>query len=98
MSTPETYQRAEGLLASDLGGEMVLLDQRDGVYYGLNDVGARVWGLLAEPRTSAQLTATLLAEFDVAEADLAVDLAELLGSLAARSLVQVCPGDASQGG
>ena len=35
------------------GDEVVLLNLRDGVYYGLDGVGARVWTLVQEPRTVA---------------------------------------------
>jgi len=30
-------------VSSDLGGEAVILDLKSGVYYGLNDVGTRIW-------------------------------------------------------
>ena len=38
---------------AQLEGEAVVLDLRDGVYFGLNPVAARVWSLLKEaPRAS----------------------------------------------
>src|SRR5688500_11063818 len=48
-----------------LGGEAVILGLRDGVYYGLDAVGARVWALLSEPRRVPELVDAIVAEFDV---------------------------------
>ena len=39
----------------ELGGEAVLLDLTTGVYYGLDPVGTRVWRLLQQPRSLAEL-------------------------------------------
>lgn len=74
-----------------LGGEAVILGLQDGVYYGLDAVGARVWELLAEPRRVADLVSTIVAEFDVTADRCERDLIALLDDLAARSLVRELP-------
>ena len=71
-----------------LGGEAVILGLRDGVYYGLDAVGARVWELIAEPRRVADLVSTIVSEFDVTVEQCERDLIALLDDLAARSLVR----------
>ena len=34
------------VVATDLGDEAAILNLKDGVYYGLDPVGARVWSLI----------------------------------------------------
>src|SRR6478672_7523945 len=50
---------------TSLGDEAVILGLADGVYYGLDAVGARVWSLLAEPRRVTEIVAVVTEEFDV---------------------------------
>jgi PqqD family protein of HPr-rel-A system len=71
----------------DLDGEAVLLDLSSGTYFGLNEVGTRVWQLLHDGRDEAQIVATLAAEYDAAPAVIASDVARLLGDLRSRRLI-----------
>ena len=76
-------------LSSDLGGEAAILNLKNNVYYGLNSVGARVWTLIQQPRTVAELRDILAAEYDVATPRLESDLLELLSDLAGKELVEI---------
>jgi len=80
---------AEGVLASDFGAEQVILNLRDGVYYGLEDVGARIWQLLRRPTTVPAIREILVREFDVEPERCERDLLALLADLAARGLVTI---------
>lgn len=80
---------AQGVLASDFGAEQVILNLRDGVYYGLEDVGARIWQLLQRPTTVAAMREALVDEYDVDSARCERDLFALVQDLAARGLVEV---------
>lgn len=91
--TPETVvAAARDQVSADLEGEAVILNLADGVYYGLDGVGARVWELLREPRTAAQLRDAVTAEFEVDAGTAWRDLSVLLGELAERRLVEITPG------
>ncbi len=74
-------------VSCELEGEAVILDLAEGVYYGLDPVGAHVWALLAQERTLAELRDRVAAAYDVDAATAEADLVELLGDLAARGLV-----------
>jgi len=76
-------------VSADLGGEVAILSLANGVYYGLDDVGARVWALLQEPRTIAEIRDAIVAEYDVDEDVAGRDLLLLLTRLAAERLLQV---------
>ena len=36
-------------VSSDLAGEIVMLNLASGTYYGLDEVGARIWNLVQQP-------------------------------------------------
>lgn len=74
-------------VSCELEGEAVILDLGEGVYYGLDPIGAHVWSLLAEERTVAELRDRVVAAYDVDSATAEADLMELLAELAARGLV-----------
>ena len=52
-------------VSSDLGGEVAILHLGAGMYYGLDEVGARVWDLIQEPRAVSEVRDVLLSEYDV---------------------------------
>ncbi len=80
---------AQSQVSSDLAGEKVILGLHDGIYYGLDGVGARVWELLREPRSVGELRDTILAQYDVDSKQCERDLLTLLGDLAARGLIDL---------
>jgi hypothetical protein len=76
-------------VSCDLVGEVVILNMKDGMYYGLNAVGARIWSLLEEPRSVADIHAVLLDEYDVDPQLCEAQLVTLLTDLAANGLVEI---------
>lgn len=79
---------SEAVVARELDGETVLLNLDSGIYFGLNEVGTRVWQLLGEGRPPAALIDILLAEYDVTRDVLQRDVQALLDRLAERGLVR----------
>ena len=75
-------------LSSEVGGEAVILHLGAGVYYGLDEIGARVWALLQEPRRVADLCAQLRAEYDVDADRCERAVLTLLGELADAGLIE----------
>jgi len=76
-------------LSTRLGDEIVILGLRDSVYYGLSDVGARIWDLIQTPRTLSEILNSLVAEYEVSAADAAAGLDHLLRDLETRGLVAI---------
>ena len=81
-------------VSSSLGDEAVILELTQGVYYGLNEVGARIWTLLKDPRPVGEIRDALLDEYDVDTATVTRDLLALLTELADRGLIEVRDGTA----
>lgn len=82
---------ARDQVSVEVEGEAVILSLADGVYYGLDPVGARVWTLLEAPCTVAELRDAVVAEWEVDAPTAERDLLALLEALAARGLVEVLP-------
>jgi hypothetical protein len=77
----------------------VLFSTEDEVYYGLNEVGARVWELLPPAcATLDEMCAALAGTYpDVDEATIRADVAELLEDLLAHRLLTLRPDAPSNG-
>jgi hypothetical protein len=80
-------------LSTQLGDEVVILGLRDSVYYGLANVGARVWEALQTPHTLGEIVDMIVAEYDVPAERAEADLQVLLADLHARGLVDITPPD-----
>ena len=76
-------------LSTRLGDEVVILGLRDSTYYGLDDVGARIWDLLQTRRTLGEILDVLVAEYEVARDRAAADLTALVAELQGRGLVAI---------
>lgn len=75
-------------VSSILGGEAAILDTARGVYFGLNSVATRVWGLIQQPRTVRELRDSLVSEYEVEAERCESDLLSLLNELLAAGLIQ----------
>ena len=80
---------AKDQVSSDLGGEVAILDLKAGMYYGLDEVGARIWELIQEPRAVREVHNMLLSQYDVERERCERDLLSLLQQLADEGLVEV---------
>jgi Coenzyme PQQ synthesis protein D (PqqD) len=86
-TTDTTFRPGAQVGATGQGGHTVLLDYAGGQYYGLDEVGTRIWELVRDGKTLGGIVATLEAEYDVGRAVLQEDVSALLAELAARRLV-----------
>lgn len=77
------------VLFRDLGGEAVILNLQSGKYYGLDEVGTRMWSLLLEHGQVKQAYTALLAEYDVSEERLREDLLHFVDELVSHGLLQI---------
>jgi hypothetical protein len=73
---------------AELEGEAVLLDTETGIYFGLDEVGTRIWQLLSGGAAQQEVVAALHQEYDVAEARLRADVAAFMEALVSKGLVR----------
>ena len=83
----DRFNVSEEVLSQEVNGETVLLDLKDESYFGLNEVGTRVWQLLQDSPTVEETLDTLSDEYDVRREQLASDVGELLARLVEAGLV-----------
>lgn len=77
------------VLATDVDGEMVMMDAERGSYYGLNAIGSDIWNRLAEPTVVADLCSDLSRAYDAPAERIEAETLELLRLLAEKNLVLV---------
>jgi len=80
---------AKEQVSCPLGEESAILNLKNSVYYGLDPVGARVWTLLQQPRSVAELRDTLLTEYEVESGRCEQDLLALLETMRSEGLIEV---------
>lgn len=73
----------------EIGGEGVILDLASSSYFGLDEVGVRLWQLLQADSSLQAAYDVLQAEYDVDPAQLEQDLAILVGQLVDAGLASV---------
>jgi len=89
LSEKATVVVSKDQVSSDFGGEAAILNLKNGMHYGLDSVGTRVWNLIHQPRTLAELRDILAGEYDVDAPRLESDLRNLLSQLADKELVEI---------
>jgi hypothetical protein len=76
-------------VSCDLAGEAAIVNLKNGVYYGLDPVGARIWNLMREPVTFAQILDSLLHDYAIDRLTLESDLRLFVNQLAEQGLVEI---------
>ncbi len=84
-----TVQVSQEVVSCDLVEEAALLNLKDGVYYGLNPVGARIWKLIQKPKKLSDILEILVAEYDVERDVCQADLMELTEQLLDKELIKM---------
>jgi hypothetical protein len=89
LSLSSRVKVSDDTLFQELSGETVLLELSRGVYYGLDEVGTRIWNLLAEGRSLEETVDVLVEEYDVDCVRGAADVLRLVGELEERRLLEI---------
>ena len=80
---------ADEMVSCDLEGEPAILDLKDGKYYGLDPVGAKIWNLIQKPIVLKEIIKIILDEYDVDKDQCTNDIFELTEELLDNRLVKV---------
>ena len=87
LSLDDTVVVSNDQVAADLAEEVVILGMKEGVYFSVSAVAARIWALLQTPRRLGDVVATLTSEYDVPADECTADVLAFVEELAARGLV-----------
>ncbi len=75
-------------LHRELQGEAVLLQLDSGEYFGLDEVGQRMWALMVEHGDLDRVVSALAEEYDAPRETIATDLARLVDELVEKKLME----------
>jgi len=89
MKLSDKIQIPAQVMARQVGEETVILDLASGTYFGLDPVGARIWQLMSEDKTLAEVCDAMQAEYEVTRADIERDVTGLVEQLQAKQLICV---------
>jgi len=80
------------VLVNVIDGESVLLNLKSESYFGLDEVGTRMWQVLTDSGSIQAAYETLLAEYEVEPEKLRQDLERLIEQLVAHGLLETTNG------
>jgi hypothetical protein len=72
-----------------MGDEVMVLDLNSGTYYGLDDLGARIWSLIEQPASLASIREAIIAEYEIDAETCDRDLRAFLTQMQSAGLVEV---------
>jgi hypothetical protein len=87
MNLNQTITLSPDVISQEVSGETVLLDLESENYFGLDEVGTRIWQLIKETNDLKAIYDTLLTEYDVKEERLQQDLDTLLSEISGLGLI-----------
>ena len=76
-------------VSANLDGEATILHLKKGFYYGLNEVGTRIWERIQEPRRVAEICDFIAVEYGISADRCREDLVALFRELLSENLIQV---------
>jgi hypothetical protein len=75
------WKRSPDVLSQQVRNETVLLDLASDKYFGLDEVGGRIWRLIGEGKTVTGIVNALLEEYEVDQARLEADVSACIADL-----------------
>ena len=89
MNLAQTVTISPNAIHQEVSGETVILDLKSENYFGLDEVGTRIWQLTEETGSLQDVYDRMLAEYDVTAEQLEEDMGELFSKLAKMGLVEL---------
>ncbi|CAK0750735.1 conserved hypothetical protein [Gammaproteobacteria bacterium] len=83
------FIRNPAIVASSIEDETVMMNLSTNSYYGLDELGSRVWKLFDSPSSLSKLCSVLMQEYEVSSVTCHEQIAVLLEELIEETLV--CP-------
>lgn len=59
------YRRNKEIVFSNIEGEIAILNVSSGKYFGLNDIGSDIWGVLKQPKILDEIVQELQLIYEV---------------------------------
>jgi hypothetical protein len=92
ISTSSVVAATKDQVSSDLAGETILLSMQSAMYYGLDEVGSRIWELVRDPIRVSEVSEAIAREYDVERLQCEADVIDFLRALETKGLIEVRDG------
>lgn len=90
MIDEQTYvKRNNEVFANEIDGEAVMMNIQTGKYYGLDEIGSRIWEMMERKIQVKEIIEQLQKEYDVSEQQCKTDVLNLLNDLKSNQLIDV---------
>ena len=87
-SSEVTFIAVKEQVSCDLAGETVILRLKNATYFGLDEVGSRIWNAIQQPRSVEQIVEVIMADYDVERARCVAEVRRLLSELCEHNLAE----------
>jgi len=84
-----TIRRNNEILASDMDGEIVMMQIETGKYYNLGRIGGIIWNMLAEPIEVEEVIEKLVDQYSVSKEQCELDTLPFLQQMQQQGLIQI---------
>lgn len=81
--------QSEDQVSCEVDGMSVIMSVENGEYYRLDDIGSKIWSLIAAPLSIEALCQKLSQEFDVSLEQCKEDVLKLLNQMLDRKLIKL---------
>ncbi len=89
LSEQSRFGVPDDVVFREVSGESMILHLGTGIYFGLDQVGTRVWQLIVEHGALADVCAVMAEEFDAPAQKIREDVGVLLEQLVSKGLLRV---------
>jgi hypothetical protein len=80
-------KRQSDLVFSKIDDEIIMMSIKNGEYYGLDNIGSRIWEIIEKPVTLKEVVEMLKNEFEVTDEQCRSDVIGFLSALINKELV-----------
>lgn len=81
--------RKEGIIASDMDGETVMMNIETGKYYNLGKTGGAIWNIVKDPIEVEEIIKKLMENYNVAKEQCEQDVVPFLQQMAEQGLLLI---------
>jgi hypothetical protein len=85
----DLISRKEGVLTTDLDGEVAMLDIQSGKYFTLDGVSSDIWHMIEKPIAVQQIVSKLLEQYEIDELTCSQQTIEFLSSLHSLKMIDL---------
>lgn len=81
--------RNKGIVANQVGDEVVMMDMEKGKYFGMNKTGSYIWQLLEQPATVGELCERLVTDFGIPTEQCTTELNSFIEQMRKENIIAI---------